>query len=210
MHVLTVFRLADAALKGAFELLAAIDRLRDIGVDAKVTFAGTGPVPVALQNAVEERAPAARVVVSPDEKGLAALYEESHILVLATRLQTRPVPYGEGFGIVLAEAALAGRLVVAPAFGGSADAFIPGVTGLRPTGESAEALFDVLQWCAQHPEEVQRLASNARVWARAQFHPMGYQHKVAQVVFGERFSHDGRLAVVDDADGGLARPAGPR
>ena len=70
---------------------------------------------------------------------LVDLYGGADIFVLASRQHRRPGPAGEGFGIVLAEAALAGLPVMAPANDGSRDAFVPGLTGMRPVDQSVEA-----------------------------------------------------------------------
>jgi glycosyltransferase involved in cell wall biosynthesis len=199
LHVLSVFRLVQSEGKGAFCLLEAAELLRGEGVDCRVTFAGVGPAPTSLASAVTARSGWAQVVPSPTVEDLVALYGQSDIFVLATRLRASGASSGEGFGIVLVEAALAGRPVVAPVTGGSSDAIVPGVTGLQPLDESAPALADVLRWCVAHPDEVGQLAESARSWARAQFDPNRYADRVRQVLFGAPFEHDSDLAVVSTA-----------
>jgi phosphatidylinositol alpha-1,6-mannosyltransferase len=89
---------------------------------------------------------------------------------------------GEGFGIVLAEAQLAGCVVVTPPLDGSSDAILPGVTGLRPIDSSASSLRDVLLWCLDQPQAAARIASNARAWSGVRFSPDRYRKEVAAVL----------------------------
>ena len=100
---------------------------------------------------------------------------------------------GEGFGIVLAEAQLAGCVVIAPALDGSSDAIIPGVTGLRPIESSASSLRDALLWCLDQPSAAARIASNARVWSSARFSPDRYRKEVAAVLLAIATSRPGHF-----------------
>lgn len=182
--LLTVFRLDAAASKGARELLQAVDQLRVEGFPVQLRIAGVGPAPNWLIEAATQRAAWVDVIESPSSEELSQLFGASDLFVLATRLGRQPAS-GEGFGIVLVEAALAGMAVVAPALDGSADAFLPGVTGLRPVDGSIEALHDVLAWCLEHPAEVAAMGRSGQAWAAAMFHPDGYAARVGQVLFGE-------------------------
>lgn len=206
LEVLSVFRLPEAQLKGGFVLLGAVAALRTEGFDIGVTFAGFGSPPPEFVAAVSEHAPWARLVTSPRDDELIGLYAESDLFVLATRLRSHPVPSGEGFGIVLTEAALAGTAVIAPACGGSADAFVDGVTGLKPRDESSGALVDALRWCLVNPVQVRRLATNGRVWARERFRPEAYGRRVAQLLLGHGFHEECDLAFVTPG----APPGEPR
>ena len=71
---------------------------------------------------------------------LAAQFAASDLFVLASRTRSGRRPCGEGFGLVLLEAQVAGTAVVGPAHGGSPDAYLDGVTGATPRDESAAAL----------------------------------------------------------------------
>ncbi|MFN2607550.1 MAG: glycosyltransferase [Acidimicrobiales bacterium] len=168
-QLLTVFRLDDAERKGAELLLAALDRVRARYPASRLVIAGHGPAPGWLRQQVAART-WARLVEDPTSEELAGLYRTSGLFVLASR--TNPATAtGEGFGIVLAEAQVAGLPVVGPAFGGSADAMVTDVTGMRPVDESVDALAGVLRWCFDHPAALDRMAENAAVWARARFAP---------------------------------------
>ena len=81
---------------------------------------------------------------------------------------------GEGFGLVLLEAQLAGTPVVAPAYGGSHDTFIDQVTGTAPADESPEALARVLNAMLSDPDRLARMGQRAGEWARQAFAPDRY------------------------------------
>jgi glycosyltransferase involved in cell wall biosynthesis len=97
---------------------------------------------------------------------------------------------GEGFGIVLTEAALAGLTVVAPANDGSRDAILPGITGLRPADQSMDALATTLRWIANHRTESELIGRNARVWANRAFDPNAYPPKVSSLLWGRGINDD--------------------
>jgi phosphatidyl-myo-inositol dimannoside synthase len=183
LAVLSVFRLPDFDGKGGHFVLKACSRLRSNGRTVTLTFAGRGPVPESLMGVCRIN-DWVDVRESPTDSELDALYSESDIFVLATRTRSgRRLVSGEGFGIVLAEAALAGLPVVAPAFGGSSDAYIEWVSGIRPRDESVDALTNVLTWAAEHPAELQRMAANGRAWSNAYFDPRAYAARVTRVFF---------------------------
>lgn len=169
MRVLTAFRLHSAVSKGLPELILAMDDLRR-RFPCRLEVAGTGCLPGELSTMVDRR-PWITVIADATDEMLAQLYAEAEVFVLATRTRLTPPTSGEGFGLVLAEAQLAGTPVVAPAFGGSDDAFLAGVTGLKPADESAAALAEVLEVLAGDAALRRRLGANARSWARAAFDP---------------------------------------
>jgi len=183
LEVLSVFRLPEAESKGAYVVIDACRRLRDIGRDIRLTFAGNGPLPSTLMSASAE--PWIKVVDSPSDAQLYELYGDADLFILATRTRfDRRAPSGEGFGIVLTEAALASLPVIAPAFGGSSDAFIDGVTGLRPLDESWRGLSEVLDWSVAHRSALQELGRNGRLRAQARFDPAAYGATVRGILLG--------------------------
>lgn len=72
-----------------------------------------------------------------DDSGLASEYAAADLVLLLSDLRFGRNPAGEGFGIVVAEGAMAARPAVVTASGGTTDAVIGGVTGwilpIRPT-----------------------------------------------------------------------------
>ena len=152
-RILSVFRLGDATIKGAKVLVDAVQQLVAQRGNVQLTFAGHGPAPAWLERTAESHE-WITVVISPTTEELIALYAKANVFALATLMLPNS---GEGFGIVLAEAQLAGCVVVAPPLDGSADAILPGVTGLRPIDSSASSLRDVLLWCLDQPELLRAL-----------------------------------------------------
>lgn len=186
LEILSVFRLGEAEGKGAYCLIDACRLARQAGVDLHLTIAGRGPVPARLARlaGTEDRL---TVLESPPDEQLDAAYGAADVFVLATRTRrTRRDSSGEGFGIVLVEAALAGLPVIAPASGGSLDAYLDRLTGLRPRDESPEALARIIGWVAAHPSDGRRLGANGRAWARSAFDPATYAKITAGVFLGRR------------------------
>lgn len=196
-EILSVFRLSAAEGKGALTLLRAAEQLRKEGHDVRITLAGNAPVSEALLNASAGREGWVRIVVAPTDEALASLFRYSHLLVLATQLDSRNRRSGEGFGIVLTEAALAGRPAIAPSCDGSADAIIDGITGIRPVDSSVAALAEVLRWAIDHPVELEVLGKNARCWAKERFSPTEYKKQVLQALFGEPVDYRISLVLED-------------
>ena len=171
IRLVTVFRLADWRDKGLPELLDAVAGMDRPGIE--VTVCGTGVPPAELQCLVgRHRFCALRSGLSDDE--LALELAGADLCVLATRTRFGRDAYGEGFGFILMEAQIAGTPVVAPAYGGSHDAYIPGVTGVAPADESAMALRTVLDGLVRDPERLDRMSKHASDWARECFAPEKY------------------------------------
>lgn len=185
LKLLSVFRLDVSCGKGVPELLRALDRLRARGLCFELTIAGMGPAPDWLCKAVRQRCGWVRLVESPDGEHLGKLLSASDLFVLATRFDPESGS-GEGFGIVLLEAALCGMAVVAPAADGSSDATLPGITGVRPVDGSMGALENVLEWCARYRDELTEMGRNGNIWVSTVFSPSAYSRRVGQVLFGEQ------------------------
>lgn len=168
-QIMTAFRLDSAEDKGLSELVAAIETVRKV-VDIRLIVAGSGTLSNAYRQLLRDRE-WATVVNSPSDQALARLYARADLFVLATRTRLEPPTSGEGLGLVLVEAQLTGTPVVAPAFGGSDDAFLAGTTGLKPVDESSEALAQVLRTLTSDRRLCERLGANARAWAVAEFAP---------------------------------------
>jgi glycosyltransferase involved in cell wall biosynthesis len=190
LHVLSVFRLSDYIAKGGPEVLMASEALRADGYNVTLTVAGLDAPCDDLEADLESHEGWMRAVRSPSTEELVDLYAQADLFVLATRRQGGPEPSGEGFGIVLAEAALAGLPVIAPANDGSRDAVIPGVTGLFPHDESVDALITVLRWMADHPDERRAIGHNGRVWAGRAFDPARFQERTLSVLWGRPTGDD--------------------
>ena len=171
VHLVTAFRLADWRSKGLPQLMdavAALDRS-----DIHLTVCGTGEPSASLRRLVEEhRCCTLRPGLSDDQ--LASELAASDLFVLATRTRLGRNASGEGFGLVLMEAQVAGTPVVGPAYGGSHDAYIDQVTGVAPTDESAQALARTLDDLLRDPGRLPQMGKQAAEWAHQSFTPELY------------------------------------
>ena len=93
---------------------------------------------------------------------------------LATRTRHSRHPSSEGFGLVLLEAQVAGTPVVAPACGGSHDAYRGQITGVAPTEATAESLSETLGTLLKDPRQRAQMGQRAPEGARDGFSPEHY------------------------------------
>jgi len=171
LELTTAFRLGDWRDKGLPELTAAIAALRR--PDVRLTVCGSGAPPPGLLAHVA-RHPWCTLRPGLTDRELAAQLAASDLFVLATRTRSGRVPCGEGFGLVLIEAQVAGTAVVGPAHGGSPDAYLDGVTGATPRDESVAALSRVLAEVAAEPGRLTAMGARGASWARDRFAPARY------------------------------------
>jgi phosphatidyl-myo-inositol dimannoside synthase len=171
VHLVTAFRMPDWRNKGLPELLAAVTALGR--PDVHVTVCGSGAPPAELRRLV---AACERCELRCDlsDRELARQLAAADLFVLATRTRPGRSPSGEGFGLVLLEAQVAGTPVIAPAHGGSHDAFLDRVTGMAPADESVQALASVLAEMLRDRGRLAQMADAASTWARACFAPERY------------------------------------
>jgi phosphatidylinositol alpha-1,6-mannosyltransferase len=171
LELTTAFRLDDWRDKGLPQLLAAISALRRH--DVRLTVCGSGtPPPDLLADVARYSWCTLRQDLTDTE--LAAQLAESDLFVLATRTRSGRLPCGEGFGLVLLEAQVAGTPVVGPAYGGSPDAYLDGVTGATPRDESVAALTHVLNALIRRPDRLGAMGARGASWARERFAPDRY------------------------------------
>ena len=177
LHLVTAFRLSEWQDKGLPQLLDAVTALSRS--DIRVTVCGSGDPPDDLLRALRGHR-FCRLQVGLADSELADLYAEADLFVLATRTRTGRRPSGEGFGLVLLEAQVAGTPVIAPAFGGSHDAFVDRVTGIAPTDESAASLARALDGVLRDPADLAKMGARAAKWARQSFEPQRYALRVVE------------------------------
>ncbi|HEV7896631.1 MAG TPA: glycosyltransferase family 4 protein [Planosporangium sp.] len=171
LNLVTAFRLDDWRDKGLGALLDAVRLLGDDRV--RLTVCGSGPVTPALRKAVAPY-PWCRLRPGLTDQMLAQQLASADLFVLATRTRSGANACGEGFGLVLLEAQLAGTAVVVPAYGGSGEAFQPGITGLAPLDETPEALAAVLASLLADDQRRAEMGRAAVAWARTRFEPIAY------------------------------------
>jgi glycosyltransferase involved in cell wall biosynthesis len=141
--------------------------------DVCLTICGSGNPPAGLLRIVSEYSWCTlRPGLSDDD--LARELAAADLFVLATQTRSGRGSVGEGFGLVLLEAQAAGTPVVAPAYGGSHEAYVEGVTGVAPADESAEALARTLDDMLKDPERLVWMGRHAAQWIRQAFAPEHY------------------------------------
>jgi phosphatidylinositol alpha-1,6-mannosyltransferase len=171
VHLITAFRLTDWRDKGLPEILQAVAALGR--PDVRLTVCGTGQPPPELLGLVRKQQNCTLMPGLTDQD-LARELASADLFVLATRTRPGRQPSGEGFGLVLLEAQVAGTPVVAPAYGGSHDAYVHGVTGDAPIDETAGALGELLDRLLRDPDHLARMSKRAEEWARECFAPERY------------------------------------
>jgi glycosyltransferase involved in cell wall biosynthesis len=181
LDLVTAFRLAGWREKGLDTLLAAVTRLGDDRV--RLTVCGTGPVPDDLRATVAAH-PWCRLTPDLSDHDLAARLAGADLFVLCTRTRAGTVASGEGFGLVLLEAQLAGTPVVAPAHGGSGDAYLPGITGVAPVDETPAALCAALAPLLSDERRRSELGRAAAAWSRSRFEPAAYDRQIVRTLLG--------------------------
>jgi phosphatidylinositol alpha-1,6-mannosyltransferase len=169
--LMTAFRLGEWREKGLPQLteaIAALDR-----ADVRLTVCGSGDPPAGLVDHVG-RYPWCSLRPGLSDRELAAQFAAADLFVLATRTRSGRRPCGEGFGLVLLEAQVAGTAVIGPAHGGSPDAYLEGVTGATPRDESTAALAGVLGRLVGQPSLLGEMGTRGGAYARMRFAPERY------------------------------------
>jgi phosphatidylinositol alpha-1,6-mannosyltransferase len=171
IRLVTAFRLASWRDKGLPALVAAVAEVSR--PDVSLTICGSGKPPSAMMSLVGRHS---WCTVRPGlrDGDLARELAAADLFVLATRTRSGRRAVGEGFGLVLLEAQVAGTPVLAPAYGGARDAYIEGITGLGPCDESVDALAETLHDLLKDPDRLARMGRNAGKWARQVFAPERY------------------------------------
>ena len=171
IRLATAFRLEDWHTKGLAQLVAAVTALGR--PDISLTICGSGNPSADLLHLVSEHS---WCVLRPglSDDGLARDLAAADLFVLATQTRSGRGAVGEGFGLVLLEAQAAGTPVIAPAYGGSREAYVEGVTGVAPADESAEALTRTLHDLLKDPARLAWMSGQAAQWTRQAFAPERY------------------------------------
>ena len=177
IRLVTACRLSSWRDKGIAELIAAIIALGRS--DVRLTICGSGEPPAGLRELVAAH-PWCNLAVQLSDAELALQLAIADLFVLATRTRLGRRPSGEGFGLVLLEAQVAGTPVIAPAYGGSSDAYVEGVTGFAPVNETAEAMTPLLRELLDDRAQLIAMGKNAAEWAREAFAPERYVQLVAR------------------------------
>ena len=171
IRLATAFRLGDWESKGLHQLVAAVTALGR--PDVSLTVCGSGDPPPGLLRLVSGH-PWCALRPGLGDSELAGELAAADLFVLATQTKGGRRAVGEGFGLVLLEAQAAGTPVIAPAYGGSREAYVEGVTGVAPVDESAEALARALDGMLKDPARLAEMGDLAARWVRQAFAPERY------------------------------------
>lgn len=179
LSLMTAFRLAQWREKGLLQLLGAVRSLSRS--DTRLVICGSGQPTADLLELIEQyKFCTLRIGLTPSQ--LASEYAAADLFVLATQPSSGSYTYCESFGLVLIEAQIAGTPVVAPAYGGSRDAFVSNHTGLAPSNESVGALAEVLDELLSDRDRLATMGDNAKTWARKTFEPDQYASRAIDVL----------------------------
>jgi len=171
IRLATAFRLEDWQTKGLPQLVAAVTALGHS--DISLTICGSGNPPADLLHLVSDHSWCVlRPGLSDDD--LARELAAADLFVLATQTRSGRGAVGEGFGIVLLEAQIAGTPVIAPAYGGSHETYVEGFTGVAPADESTQTLTRTLHDLLKDPARLAWMGGHAAQWARQAFAPERY------------------------------------
>jgi phosphatidyl-myo-inositol dimannoside synthase len=171
VELVTAFRLDDWRGKGLPELVAAVEALGR--TDVRLTVCGSGEPPADLRAHLQSYR-WCRLRPGLTDRELARQLAAADLFVLATRTRSGRRACGEGFGLVLLEAQVAGTAVVGPAHGGSPAAYLDGLTGATPRDESVTALSALLGELLRDPAVLADMGARGAAWARASFAPGRY------------------------------------
>jgi phosphatidyl-myo-inositol dimannoside synthase len=176
-RLVTAFRLASWQEKGLPQLIGAVAALGRS--DIQLTICGSGDLPPGLVQLVHDH-PWCTVRAGLSDRELADQLASADLFVLATRTRPGRGASGEGFGLVLLEAQVAGTPVIVPAHGGSSDAYIEGVTGFSPADESVGTLASLLGNALRDPDRLDWMGKRAAEWGRECFAPDRYVQLVGR------------------------------
>jgi phosphatidylinositol alpha-1,6-mannosyltransferase len=176
-RLVTAFRLESWQEKGLPQLIEAVAALGRRGI--QLTICGSGTPPPGLVRLVAEHQWCMLRPGLPDRE-FAHQLASADLFVLATRTRSGGRPSGEGFGLVLLEAQVAGTPVLVPAHGGSSDAYIEGVTGFSPADESVATLASLLENTLREPDRLGWMGKRAAEWGRECFAPGRYVQLVGR------------------------------
>ena len=164
--LLTVGRLQRR--KGHDMVIRAMPLIKAKIPHAIYLIVGTGEESAFLQALVREADVTDSVVFVgciTDEEVLGC-YAACNVFVMPNREINGDI---EGFGIVYLEASAAGKPVIGGRSGGTSDAILDGITGLRVDGTSVAEIAEAVISLLNDPNTSQTLGQNGRAWVEREF-----------------------------------------
>ncbi len=144
-------------------ILAAARRIASEGIGFKIILVGEGPLENDLRTLIEKYNLTERVEMIPlvAQQKLGELYRQADAVILASE--------NEGFGLVLVEAGLTGRPVIASRSGGITDVIVHDKNGLLFDVGNIDQLTDCLRSIITDPALRQRLSDGGYQIASEKF-----------------------------------------
>jgi phosphatidylinositol alpha-1,6-mannosyltransferase len=164
--LLTVGRLQRR--KGHDMVIKALPRIKQRFPDVHYVVVGTGEELFSLQNLASEEGVTDSVLFVgyvPDDE-IPSYYAACDIFLMPNRQIGADI---EGFGMVFLEASAAGKPVIGGKSGGTDDAILDGVTGLRINGDNVDQITNAVLALLSDPQKASALGANGRRWVQETF-----------------------------------------
>ncbi|HIE55710.1 MAG TPA: glycosyltransferase family 4 protein [Chromatiaceae bacterium] len=157
--ILSIGRLMER--KGFDQMIRALPRLHERGMDVHYAIIGIGEDLPRLQALVQSEAVGDRVhfLGHVSYEDLPRWYITCDLFAMPNRDVGGD---SEGFGLVFLEAAASGKPVIAGIAGGTASAVVDGVTGLRVDGEKLEEIVAAAEALLSDPERAEAMGRVGR------------------------------------------------
>lgn len=148
------------AVKNHAFLVRACARLRDWGLDFECAIAGEGPERHRLESLIGENRlqGCVKLLGHVPRERMHALYRRADVVVLTSR--------SEGIPLVLMEAMVRGRIVLAPAITGIPEIIVPGKTGFLYAPGAIEDFAARILFLQQRMQAEHRYATTRLDWIR--------------------------------------------
>ncbi len=142
--------------KGQDMVIRALPHIKQRVTNVKYILVGNGEELAALQTLAQTLGVTESVVFagSVPDQDLAAYYAVCDVFVMPNRQIEGDI---EGFGMVYLEAGAAGKPVVGGQSGGTEDAILEGITGLRVDGNNVEAITNAVVSLLIQPEKARAM-----------------------------------------------------
>jgi phosphatidyl-myo-inositol dimannoside synthase len=176
--LLTVGRLQRR--KGQDMVIKALPLIKERFPKVKYLIVGTGEAHASLQRLAQDHGVREDVVFagSISDGDRAAYYAACDLFLTPNRQIGADI---EGFGIVFLEAGAAGKPVIGGKSGGTGEAIIEGVTGVRVEGESVEAVAEAVIDLLAHPEKARAMGERGRLRVETEFNWESVVERTRQV-----------------------------
>jgi phosphatidylinositol alpha-1,6-mannosyltransferase len=154
--------------KGQDMVIKALPLIKERFPKVKYLIVGTGEEHASLQRLAQDHGVREDVVFagSISDGDRAAYYAACDLFVMPNRQIEADI---EGFGIVFLEAGAAGKPVIGGKSGGTGEAIVDGVTGVRVEGESVEAVAAAVIDLVAHPEKARAMGEQGRLRVETEF-----------------------------------------